>query len=250
MQKKGKTQKDDSTFKKKNARGRPCKVLDTSTPIAVQLQGQMYNNALSAKDLYRWADSADSSGAQGLKGVAEVAVQGYKAGNLARDMRKALRQADYNGPDFYEVMLSFGKFPMILPHEALSYLLGEQSIDMLEAEEAKKLHALKVRRCTSLGMDPSKCTALTLWGDGVPVSKRRAILIFCLSIAGDRSGPRLPLIIIPQLRGLKGEARDEQFRDVQLLLEVILWSTRCLLVGKWPGKRPEHSCKGTPSLMM
>ena len=113
VQKKGKTQKDDSTLKKRNARGRPSKVLKTSTPIAVQLQGQMYNNALSAKDLYRWADSADSSGAQGLQDVAEVAVQGYKAGNLARDMRKALRQADYNGPDFYEVMLSFGKFPMI-----------------------------------------------------------------------------------------------------------------------------------------
>ena len=163
MQKKVKTQKDDITLKKKNEGGRPAKVLKTSTPIAVQRQGQMYNNALSAKDLYRWADSADSSGAQGLKDVAEVAVQGFKAGNLARDMR---------------------------------------------------------------------------------------ILIFCLSIAGDRCGPRLPLIIIPQLRGLKGEAKEEQLRDVQLLLEVILWSTRCLLVGKWPGKRPEHACKGTPSLMM
>ena len=94
--KKVKTKKDDMTLKKRTGVGRPAKVLKTSTPIAVQLQGQMYNNALSAKDLYRWADCADSSGAQGLKDVSQVAVQGYKAGsNLARDMRKALRHASF-----------------------------------------------------------------------------------------------------------------------------------------------------------
>ena len=92
--KKVKTKKDDMTLQKRIGVGRPAKVFKTFTPIAVQLQGQMYNNALSAKDLYRWADSADSSGAQGLKDVSEVAVQGYKASNLARDMRKALRQAE------------------------------------------------------------------------------------------------------------------------------------------------------------
>lgn len=217
-------------------RGRPSVRLGAvSSALANQLRVDFLKNEVPANKIQRLAEAAECSGATGVSSLASCSSDGNHAKNLARDLGRRIFNADAGPPLYWVDMPDGGRIPVILPHEALAWFLAEglpEAAPALVPPAGTKASEVLHEVCGTLGLDARKTTPLALWGDAVPFSKKKSVFVLTMSFVADPAGPRLPLVVLPG----KGKAYREP------LFEVILWSTRCLLVGAYPETR--HTGEG------
>ena len=214
----------------KNHRGRPsAKIRDHASALAAELRGDFLKNQASCKKIQRLAEAAEVSGASGVSPLASCSQEGYSASNLARDMQRRLFDRDAI-PLYWVEMPDGVSMPMALPHEVLAGFGARVPTPGTKAREVLE------EVCQALHVEASTTTAVALWGDSVPFSKRRSIFVLCMSFPSEPAGPRLPIMVLP------GKANTAAYREP--LMEVVLWSMRCALRGRYPHARHDGNAFG------
>ena len=214
--------KNDATRK----RGRPKVLLRPHTPFGAKLRKDFLKNECSAAQVQRLADAAESSGCAGVHELASASVGGWHRGNLSRDLGRRLLDEESFPPLYWARMEDGVEMPVMLPHEALRWYIEE--VYSAPAHPTSGLSAqagaLHSTTCGKLSLDPDSTWAIALWGDAVPYSKKRSVFVLTMSLVNDPAGCRLPLLVVPM--------KIKSY--IEPLLQCILWSARCMLVGVNP----------------
>ena len=176
----------------------------------------------------RWADSAQSSGAQGVGALAVAGFEGYSSKNLARDMQKLMGESQEERELLYWAEVGDAWWPMVLPHEGLAWLLRTHWTEEQTARPPANGSKTHEGQCSELGLQLAEVTPILLWGDSMPYTKKKSIFVLLMGLAHEPLELRLPLLVVP------GKDRN----TIEALEKIILWSLRVGAIGLWPSCRP------------
>ncbi len=205
------------------------------------LQEQFLSNAMSAASVRRFARAARSSGA---RGVDRIGHSTRHESNASRSLLRLWTQGTSKYPEPYwcevpmwddaESCNSIVEMPMILPHELVAYAIGQVGLPALLPKPGCYLGKVLHDWCTELQCSLEETVPLSLWGDGVPFSKKHSLNMVVMSFPAKAQSDR-HLLFSMSSKNMLGKA------SLVPIYEVIAWSCRMMLLGCWPRHRHDSS---------
>ena len=127
-------------------------------------------------------------------------------------------------------------FPFLLPHEVFARLLQSDSsthplLHFLSPEMSK----MRDKLCTNLGIAPEELIGVGLFGDGVPHAKRKVVECWSWNFVAQPDSARILAACME--KSFCCQCGCSGRHTTYKVLEVLCWSFRCMLMGKFPQRR-------------
>ena len=186
---------------------------------------------------------AKAAGAQHVGDLAKAGHPNNRARDLLRRLLKkskwpALYWAEVDTMDAATGQTIKISLPFLLPHE-LVFTLAKHASDNTALFHQSNLGKDATQHldniCRRLSCEPTKCLALSMWGDGVPFNWDRSQSLDCWTmglpgLSGEEANLRFPLATLPHKFMVKHKTMDD-------IMAVLAWSFGCLASGIFPGTR-------------
>ena len=219
-------------------------------PFRQLVSNLFLKNDFSGAMVQRVCASAAQAGAKEVNDLGRAGHSGARMGNAPRDLLRTILKDKKGMPALYMALIPLHNttteeieetmFPFILPHEVLAKIIAKKPLCELKGGLEPELKNELGKSCGDLGLDADQVLPLGLHGDGVPHQKQGTTECFSWNIASLPHMERILAAVVDKRGCCKCGCGGRHTTD--RILEVLCWSFRCLVAGKYPDTRHD----GTP----
>ena len=131
-------------------------------------------------------------------------------------------------------------FPFLLPHEVFAKMLANDDAAQASLRVlAPEMATMRDKLCSDLGIDPAEFIPIGMHGDGVPHAKKKSLECFSWNFVAEPTAERFLTTCVDKTFCCKCGCSGKH--TTEAILQVLCWSFRCMLMGKYPRGRHDGS---------